>query len=57
MLKICLCKYLNKSVKLHGIQHFGSEGHEYAVSTEVKDTTNNFTLPGKENRVLLIIKR
>ena len=38
---------VNKSVKLHGIQHFGSEGHEYTVSTEVKDTTNNFTLVKK----------
>ena len=23
---------VNTSVKLHGIQHFGSEGHEYTVS-------------------------
>ena len=38
---------VNKSVKLHGIQHFGSAGHEYTVSTEVKDTTNNFTLVKK----------
>ena len=38
---------VNTSVKLHGIQHFGSEGHEYTVSTEVKDTTNNFTLVKK----------
>ena len=38
---------VDKSVKLHGIQHFGSEGHCYTVSTEVKDTTNNFTLVNK----------
>ena len=38
---------VNKSVKLHGIQHFGSAGHEYTVATEVKDTTNNFTLVKK----------
>ena len=38
---------VNKSVKLHGIQHFGSEGGQYTVSTEVKDTTNNFTLVKK----------
>ena len=38
---------VDKSVKLHGIQHFGSEGHEYTVSIEVKDTTNNFTLVNK----------
>ena len=35
---------VNKSVKLHGIQHFGSEGCQYTVSTEVKDTTNGFSL-------------
>ena len=38
---------VNKSVKLHGIQHFGSEGGQYTVFTEVKDTTNNFTLVKK----------
>jgi len=25
---------------LHGVQHFGSKGASYAVSTEVKDTTD-----------------
>ena len=35
---------VNKSVKLHGIQHFGSEGCQYTVSTEVNDTTNGFSL-------------
>ena len=39
---------VNKSVKLHGIQHFCSAGHEYTVSTEVKDTANNFTLVKKK---------
>ena len=38
---------VDKSVNLHGIQHFGSEGHGYSVSTEVKDTTNNCTLVKK----------
>ena len=38
---------VNKSVELHGIEHFGSEGRQYTVSTEVKDTTNNFTLVKK----------
>ena len=38
---------VNKSVKLHGIQHFGSEGGQYTVSTEVEDTTNNFILVKK----------
>ena len=38
---------VNKSVKLHGIQHFGSEGCQYTVSTEVDDTTNGFSLVKK----------
>ena len=38
---------VNKSVKLHGIQHFGSEGCQYTVSTEVNDTTNRFSLVNK----------
>ena len=38
---------VDKSVKLHGIQHFGRAGHEYTVSTEVEDTSNNFTLVKK----------
>ena len=38
---------VNKAVKLHGIQHFGSEGCQYTVSTEVNDTTNGFSLVNK----------
>ena len=38
---------VNKSVKLHGIQHFGSEGCQYTVCTEVKDNTNGFSLVTK----------
>ena len=38
---------VKKSVKLHGIQHFGSEGCQYTVSTEVNDTTNGFSLAKK----------
>ena len=38
---------VNKSVKLHGIQHFGREGYQYTVSTEVRDTTNGFSLVKK----------
>ena len=38
---------VNKSVKLHGIQHFGSEGCQYTVSTEVNYTTNGFSLVNK----------
>ena len=35
---------VNKSVKLHGIQHFGSEGCQYTVSIEVNDPKNGFSL-------------
>ena len=38
---------VNKSVKLHGIQHFGSEGCQYTVCTKVHDTTNGFPLVTK----------
>ena len=38
---------VNKSVKLHGIQHFGREGCQYTVSLEVIDTTNEFLLVTK----------
>ena len=31
---------VNKPIKLHGVQHFGSKGGEYVVSTEVKHTTD-----------------
>jgi len=30
---------VNKPIKLHGVQHFGSKGGEYVVSTEVKHST------------------
>ena len=30
---------VNKPIMLHGVQHFGSEGGKYEVSTEVKDAT------------------
>ena len=30
---------VNKLIMLHGVQHFGSEGGNYEVSTEVKDAT------------------
>jgi len=35
---------VNKPVKLHGVQHFGSDGGEYTVSTEVKDSTDGAIL-------------
>ena len=35
---------VNKPVKLHGVQHFGSYGGQYKVSTEVKDSTDGSIL-------------
>jgi len=35
---------VNKPIMLHGIQHFGSKGRSYTVSTEVKDTTDGSSL-------------
>ena len=35
-----ICFTVNKPIKLHAVQHFGSKGGVYKVSTEVKDTTN-----------------
>ena len=32
---------VNTSIMLHGVQHFGSEGGEYTVFTEVIDTTDD----------------
>ena len=36
----CITFTVNKSIMLHGVQHFGSKGGSYAVSTNVKDTTD-----------------
>ena len=36
----CINFTVNKPIMLHGVQHFGSIGGSYAVSTEVKDTTD-----------------
>ena len=38
---------VSKPVMLHGVQHFGSSGSEYTVSTEVKDTTDGSILVKK----------
>ena len=35
---------VDKPIKLYGVQNFGSEGGEYTVSTEVKDTTDGSSL-------------
>ncbi|XP_022802884.1 BTB/POZ domain-containing protein 6-like [Stylophora pistillata] len=39
---------VNKPITLHGIQHFGSKGGDYIVSTNIKDTTRDSCL-GKES--------
>jgi len=40
----CINFSVNKPIMLHGVQHFGSEGGNYTVSTEVKDITNGSSL-------------
>jgi hypothetical protein len=40
----CLNFFVNKPIMLHGVQHFGYEGGNYTVSTEVKDTTDDSCL-------------
>ena len=35
---------VNKPIMLHGVQHFGSEGGSYTVSTKVKDTIDGSSL-------------
>ena len=40
---------------LHGVQHFGSVGGDYTVSTEVKDITHNSCL-GKESGTYTSVK-
>ena len=35
---------VNKPIMVNGVQHFGSEGGKYMVSTEVKNTTNGSSL-------------
>ena len=40
----CLIFPVNKSIMLHGVQHFGSEGSNYRVSVEVTDTRDGSSL-------------
>ena len=40
----CLNFSVDKPILLHGVQHFGSEGGNYTVSIEVKDTTDGSSL-------------
>ena len=39
----CVNFTVNKPINLYGVQHFGSEGGEYTVSTEVQGTTDGST--------------
>ena len=40
----CVIFSVSKPILLHGVQHFGSKGGNYTVSTEVKDTTDGSSL-------------
>jgi len=40
----CINFSVNKPIMLHGVQHFGSIGGSYTVSTKVKDTTDGSSL-------------
>ncbi len=40
----CINLTVNKPIKLHGVQHFGSQAVKYTVSTEVKDATDGSSL-------------
>ena len=40
----CMTFSVNKPIMLHGVLHFGSEGGNYTVSMEVKDTTDGSSL-------------
>ena len=46
---------VNKPVMLHGVQHFGSQGGEYTVSTEVRDSTDG-SIPGLKSGSYLSVK-
>ena len=39
-----ICVTVNKAIKLHGVQHFGSQGGNYTVTTEIKDAANGSSL-------------
>ncbi|KAL9956938.1 hypothetical protein ACROYT_G038502 [Oculina patagonica] len=40
----CINLTVNKPMMLHGVEHFGSQGGEYTVSTEVKDAADGSSL-------------
>ena len=39
-----VCVTVNKAIKLHGVQYFGSQGGNYTVTTEIKDVANGSSL-------------
>ena len=41
---VSICVTVSKAIKLHGVQHFGSEGGQYTVTLKVKDATNDSSL-------------
>ena len=45
---------VNKPVRLHGVQHFGSEGRNFTVSLEVKDAITGFSLAQKSGSYLSV---
>ena len=47
---------INQPIFLHGVQHFGSDGGKYTVSTEVKVTAHNITCLRKESGTYSSIK-
>ena len=40
----CIIFTVKKPVRLHGVQHFGSEGGEYTVTTDIVDPVDNTSL-------------
>ena len=40
----CILLSVNKPVELHGVEHFGSEGGEYTVKTDIVDPVDNNSL-------------
>ena len=40
----CILLSVNKPIELHGVEHFGSEGGEYTVKTDIVDLMNHTSL-------------
>ena len=47
---------VNKPVILHGVQHFGSQGGEYTVSTRSGEISTDGSIPGTTIRILPLRK-